>query len=134
MPPLCILHRLSVPQRIEFKLIVFTYKAVAGDAPKYLSDLVCPYKPARVLRSANDNLLTVVQTQVKAGDNSFVVTAATLWNALSSNIKTSACLATFKARLKTHFFRLFLWLRLMFVYFYRYFIYLLNIYTFIQLK
>ena len=70
----------------------------------YLSDLVCPYNPARALRSANNNLLTVVRTHVKAGDNSVVVAAATLWNALPNNIKTSVCLATFKARLKTHFF------------------------------
>ena len=95
MPLLCILHWLPVPQRIEFKF-VFTYKAVHGDAPKYLSDLVCPYKPARALRSANNNLLTVVRTIVKAGNNSFVVAAATLWNALLNNIETSACLATLK--------------------------------------
>ena len=48
--------------------------------------------------------LKVVRAHVKAGDNSFVVAAATLWNALPNNIKTSACLATFKARLKAHFF------------------------------
>ena len=36
------------------------------------------------------------------------VTAVTLWNALPNNSKTSACLATFKARLKTHFFLTFL--------------------------
>ena len=42
MPLLCILHWLPVPQRIEFKLLVLTYKAMHGDAPKYLSDLVCP--------------------------------------------------------------------------------------------
>ena len=74
--------RLPVPHRIDFKLLVFTYKAVHGDAPKYLSDLVCPYKPVRALRSANNNLLTVVRTHVKAGDNSFVVAAATLRNVL----------------------------------------------------
>ena len=50
------------------------------------------------------HLLAVVWTHVKAGDNSVVVAAATLWNALPNNIETSACLATFKARLKTHFF------------------------------
>ena len=82
MPLLCILHWLPVPQRIEFKLLIFTYKAVHGDAPKCLSDLVCLYKPARALRSVNNNLLTVLRTHMKAGDNSFVVTAATLWNAL----------------------------------------------------
>ena len=120
MPLLCIFHWLPVPHRIEFKF-VFTYKTVHGDAPKYLSDLVCPYKPARALRSANNNLLTVVRTHVKAGDNSFVVAAAILRNNIN-NIKTSACLATFKARLKTHFFLLFSRLSLMFVYFYPYFI------------
>ena len=73
-----------------------------GDAPKYLSDFVCLYKPARALRSANDNLLTVVRTHMKAGDSSFVVSAATLWNTLPKNTKMSACLATFKAHLKTH--------------------------------
>ena len=106
MPLVCIRLWLPVPQRIEFKLLVCTYKAVHCDAPKYLSDLVCPYKPARALRSANNNILTVVRTHMKAGDNSFVVAAATLWNAIPNNIKTSACLAPFKARLKTHFFSL----------------------------
>ena len=41
---------------------------------------------------------------MKAGDNSFVVAAATLWKALPTKSKTSACLATLKARLKTYFF------------------------------
>ena len=55
MPLLCILHWLPVPQRIEFKVLIFTYKAVHGDTPKYISDLECPYKFARVLRSAKIN-------------------------------------------------------------------------------
>ena len=46
MPMLCILHWLPVARRVDFKLLVFTYKAVHGDAPKYLSDLLCPYTPA----------------------------------------------------------------------------------------
>ena len=56
-----------------------------GDAPKYLPDLVCPYKPASALRSANNNLLMVVRTHVKAGDNPRVVAGATLWNALPNS-------------------------------------------------
>ena len=67
-PLLCILHWLPVARRIEFKLLVFVYRAVHGDAPKYLCDLVCPYTPTRVLRSANNNMLTVQRTHVKAGD------------------------------------------------------------------
>ena len=79
-PLLCILHWLPVARRLEFKILVFTYRAVHGEAPKYLCDLVCPYTPTRVLRSANNNMLTVQRTHVKAGDCSFIVTAATLWN------------------------------------------------------
>ena len=45
-------------------ILVFTYRAVHGDAPKYLCDLVCPYTPTRVLRSANNNMLTVQRTHV----------------------------------------------------------------------
>ena len=59
---------------------MFTYKAVHCDATKYLSDLVCPYTPARALRSVSNNMLTVRRTHVKAGDNSFAVAAATMWN------------------------------------------------------
>ena len=50
-PLLCILHWLPVARRIEFKILVFTYRAVHGDAPKYLCDLICPYTSTRVLRS-----------------------------------------------------------------------------------
>ena len=78
-------------RRIDFKLLVFTYKAVHGDAPKYLSDLVCPDTPARALRSASDNMLTVRRTHVKAGDSSFAVAAATLWNNLLNDIKMQTC-------------------------------------------
>ena len=73
MPLLCILHWLQVARRIDFKLLVFTYKAVHGDAPKYLSDLVCPYTPARALRSVSNNMLTVRRTHVKGGDSLFAV-------------------------------------------------------------
>ena len=50
------------------------------------------YKPTRALRSANNNVLTLVWTHVKSGDNSFMVAAATLWNTLPYDNKISACL------------------------------------------
>ena len=82
MPLLCILHWLSVARRIDFKLFEFKYEALHGDAPKYLSDFECPDTPARAQRSASINMLTVRRTHVKAGDSSFAVAAATLWNIL----------------------------------------------------
>ena len=60
-----------------------------NSAPKYLCDLVCPYTPTRVLRSANNNMLTVQRTHVKAGDCTFTGAAATLWNTLPIDIKMS---------------------------------------------
>ena len=43
---------------LAFFISVFV--SVHGDTPTYLSDRVCPYKSARALHSANNNLLTVV--------------------------------------------------------------------------
>ena len=40
MPLLFQLHRLLADQRIEFKVLLFTYKAMQGLAPQYLSDLL----------------------------------------------------------------------------------------------
>ena len=53
------LHWLPVDKRIEYKLLLYTYKALHGLAPGYLCKLVVPYEPRRVLRSAESNLQTV---------------------------------------------------------------------------
>ena len=53
------LHWLPVDTRIEYKLLLYTYKALHGLAPGYLCKLIVPYEPRRVLRSAESNLLTV---------------------------------------------------------------------------
>ena len=46
------LHWLPVEKRIEYRLLLYTYKALHSWAPGYLGDLVVPYAPRRVLRSA----------------------------------------------------------------------------------
>ena len=53
------LHWLPVDKRNEYKLLVYKYKALHDWAPGYLCELVVPYVPRRVLRSAELNLLTV---------------------------------------------------------------------------
>ncbi|KAK2185819.1 hypothetical protein NP493_222g05018 [Ridgeia piscesae] len=98
------LHWLPIVCRVHFKLLVFTYKAMHNDAPVYLCELVCPYQPTRTLRSANNNMLQVKRTPNKAGDCSFAVAAASLWNNLPTVIKTCDNLTSFKLLLKTHFF------------------------------
>ena len=97
------LHWLPIVCRVDFKLLVFTYKAMHNDAPVYLCELVCPYQPTRTPRSANNNILEVKRTRTKAGDCSFAVAAASLWNNLPTVIKTCDNLTSFKRLLKTHF-------------------------------
>lgn len=50
------LRWLPVEQRINFKILLFTYNIVNGLAPMHLSELLVPYVPRRDLRSA-DKLL-----------------------------------------------------------------------------
>ena len=40
------LHWLPIEQRIEFKILILTFKALQKNAPKYLSDLLRPYNPS----------------------------------------------------------------------------------------
>ena len=98
------LHWLPIVCRVDFKLLVFTYKAMHNDAPVYLCELVCPYQPTRTLRSANNNMLQVKRTRTKAGDCSFAIAAASLWNNLPTVIKTCDHLTSYKRLLKTLFF------------------------------
>ena len=46
------LNWLPVNKRIEYKLLLYRYKALHGVTPGYLCKLVVPYAPRRVLRSA----------------------------------------------------------------------------------
>ena len=50
------LHWLPIVCGVDFKLRVFTYKAMHNDAPVYLCELMCPYQPTRKLRSANKHV------------------------------------------------------------------------------
>ncbi|KAK2172308.1 hypothetical protein NP493_970g00008 [Ridgeia piscesae] len=79
------LHWLPIVCRADFKLLVFTYKAMHNDAPVYLCELVCSYQPTRTLRSANNNMLEVKRTRTKAGDCSFAVAAASLWKKITNS-------------------------------------------------
>ena len=77
------LHLLPVDKRIEYKLLLYTYKELHGLAPGYQYKLVLSYEPRRVRRSAESNLLTVPPGKTgKYGYRSFVRASANLWNSL----------------------------------------------------
>ena len=78
-PLLYDLHWLPVRQRILFKILLITYKAVNNLAPNYITDLIQFKMPGRYrLRSGNDNLLLEnirYKTYTTLGDRSFQVAA-----------------------------------------------------------
>lgn len=99
------LHWLPVEKRIEFKVLLLTYKSLHGYAPQYLRDLLTPYEPGRSLRSENTYLLDTPNTRLKTfGDRAFSKYAPELWNALPLIFRTLPSVDSFKKHLKTHLF------------------------------
>src|SRR6266536_3408082 len=104
-PILSELHWLRVPQRIEYKLAVLTYRCMNGLAPQYLADdfqRVADIDSRRRLRSAVTNkLFFPFFRRATLGGRSFNAAAARVWNSLSSAVTSSASLSSFKRALKT---------------------------------
>ena len=99
------LHWLTVENRIKFKLLLLTYKALNDSSPSYITDLLSPYVPARNLRSSERHLLQVPHTSTHSyGERAFQVAAPTLWNSLPIHIRQSPTIHIFKKVLKTHLF------------------------------
>ena len=97
------LNWLPVLQRIQFKVLLLTYKALHGLAPSYLADLL---DTPRGHRLEQDNLLLVPKTKlVNYGDRSFSKAAPQLWNNLPSKIRHSPSVDSFKSRLKTYMYQ-----------------------------
>ena len=100
------LHWLPVASpRIIFKIILLTFKAVHGEAPECIKQLIyTKQKSSYSLRSNSDFLLVSPRTSNQYGDRSFSSAAPTLWNALPLNIKLTDKLTIFKKKLKNFLF------------------------------
>ncbi len=71
-PVMSTLHWLPIKQRIDFKILLMTYKALDGLAPQYLSELFSHYSPPRPLRSQNSGHLIIPRiSKSTAGGRSF---------------------------------------------------------------
>ena len=107
-PHLKSLHWLPVSLRIEFKILLLTFKALNDLAPDYLSDILKLRKAPHSLRSEIKLLLDVPRTRTCTyGDRAFSVCAPALWNALPDEIRFETELSVFKTKLKTHLFEKF---------------------------
>ena len=102
----CASHWLPVGQRIDFKIMLLTYKSLHGLGPKYLTDMLPLHKPSRTLRSSETNLLIIPRVNTKHGKAGFSYYATNSWNKLPEDLRLAPTLSTFKTRLKTFMFAL----------------------------
>ena len=103
-PVLREVHWLRIHDRIIFKILLLTHKAVNNTAPEYLCDLIRLNVKSTTIRTraSFDPCLLCVPPISKTCANSFFVYAAPiLWNALDLDIRLLPFDA-FKKRVKTH--------------------------------
>ncbi len=101
-PVLSTLHWLPIKHRIDFKILVITYKALNVLAPQYLSEFLWHYSPPRPLRSQNSGRLI----KPRISKSTFLYLAPKLWNNLPNTVREADTPCQFKSRLKTHLFNL----------------------------
>ena len=105
-PVLIKLHWLPVQRRVDYKVLVYVFKAIHAEAPEYLSDLLTVYQQTRSLRSASCVSLVVPATNIVTYDERhFASAAAKLWNSSQADLRNTSTLNGFKKALKTHLFQ-----------------------------
>ena len=88
---------LPVSERIKFKIILLTHKALHQQSPIYIQDLIRRYSTSRTLRSSSTLRLTPVNFNPKScGSKAFAVSAPELWNKLPYDIRSCDNLNLFK--------------------------------------
>lgn len=107
-PLLRSLHWLPVKYRIDFKVLLLTFKAIHGMAPQYLSNLISLKEfTGYNLRSSNSMLLSTptCKSFKTLGDRAFCMAAPTLWNSLPYSVRSCTSVDSFKQSVKTFLFR-----------------------------
>jgi len=99
------LHWLRVPERIQFRLCVQTYRCLHGSAPSCLAEtlrLTTDMESRRRLRSGSTSSLMVPPSRrATLGDRAFPVAAARAWNALPTSVRSMLSYLTFRRNLKS---------------------------------
>ena len=104
-PMLRDLHWLPIAYRVEYKILTLTYRALQGEAPSYIIDLIKQKKQVRALRLQSAPTLDVSRTKTaRYGDRAFNNAAPVLWNKLPARIRSIDTLDSFRKTLKTHLF------------------------------
>ena len=101
------LHWLPIRLRIEFKILLITFKVLQGSAPKYLSNLIFILPLSRYdLRGNNRGILLSAPKRLRKvtmGNRSFMAAVPRLWNSLHVSIRSACTTSDFKQKLKTFY-------------------------------
>ena len=100
------LHWLRVPERIQYKIAVLSYKVLHDTAPRYLGPLtlVADIPGRRALRCACTDRLEVPYFKLSTiGGRAFPVAASQIWNSLPDTVISAPTLRSFQHQLKTFF-------------------------------
>ena len=102
------LHWLRIRQRIKYKILTLTFKALKDGRPQYLREMLSiSHKPVN-LRSNSQNMLTKPPYNLEScGSRCFAVSAPELWNKLPPKLRNYKLLTIpdFKKQLKTVLFK-----------------------------
>ena len=112
-------HILPVRYRIEYKICLIVFNCLHNVAPSYLQDLLTWNQPTRtnihysdIPRKTQDPYLLVIPVdfgnKTRYRWRTFSHYAPKCWNKLSYDIRSCNNKSSFKTKLKTHFFNLFL--------------------------
>jgi len=92
------LHWLPVEKRIHFKILTNAFKALNGQSPVYLKNLLEVYEPKRNLRSKNEATSLVIPTKIKSvsyGERSFMYAGSLTLNSFKKALKTHLFLQSY---------------------------------------
>ena len=103
------LHWLPVKARIEHKLLFLTFKAVHGQAPSYLSELISRRPNLHPGLRSNHSLFPTVpkitsRADKSTADRAFSLSTPKLWNSLPEELRNCSSVETFKGKLKAFLF------------------------------
>ena len=100
------LHWLPISARVEYKLLLTTWRALNNQAPSYIKNLISEKETNDIgLRSNNQRLLKVPRSVGSNIENrAYSFAAPELWNNLPDYVRDSQSLHCFKKNLKTHLF------------------------------
>ena len=100
------LHWLPVRARIDFKILLYTWKALNDRAPPYIRNMLELRDETRSLRNPIGSYLKIPNcNRITLGGNAFSVVAPSLWNQLPLELRGTDSERIFRKTLKTILFK-----------------------------